>query len=132
MPVTPVPAASPPAPAAVTSLFASLGPIGSVLTSIVVAAAGAASGWLASKGYIQGADQVTVTALIATFIATVAGIAYTAITNRFAAKVTAVAASPEVAMVVTTPAVANSDVHVADPKVLSPKDAATVLLGKPS
>lgn len=124
-PVTP-PATAP------TSLFPALGPVGSIVTSVVMTAAAAGAGWLIKQGYIQGADQATVTGAIVTVLVTLGGIAYKALTARMSAKITAVAAAPEVAMVVAAPAVANGPDHADDAKVLSPKDAATVLLGKPT
>lgn len=126
-PLAPVPA---PAPPPWASMFSALGPVGSVITSLVLSACAAAAGWMASKGYIQGADTVTVAALLAAIVGTTIGIAYKAVSSRMAAKIAAVAAAPEVAMVVTTPAVATSPEHAADAKVLSPKDATDALLGK--
>jgi len=92
------------------SLFPALGPFGSVVTSIVMTAAAAAAGWLASKGYIQGTDQATVTTLIISLIATAGGIAYKAVTARMAAKVAAVQAAD--------PKVLADAVHAVDPATL--------------
>lgn len=100
---------TPPATAS-TSLFPSLGPLGSIITSAVVAAAAAGAGWLASKGYIQGADQTSVSALIVAIIMTIGGIVYKAITARMAAKVVAVQAAD--------PKVVVAAVNAADPAVL--------------
>lgn len=46
------------------SYFTALGPLGSILTTAVIAAGAAGSGWLAHQGYIEGADQAQVSGLI--------------------------------------------------------------------
>lgn len=117
MSMTPVPS-SPPA-----SLFPALGPVGSIATSIVLAAGAAGAGYLAHAGIISGADTVTVGGIIASAIAALVMGIYKAYTSRMAAKVTAVAAVPG-QTVVAPVEIAKSPEHIADPSVITPLEAA--------
>lgn len=119
---------TPPTPAP-ASLFPSLGPVGSIATSIVLAAGAAGAGYLAHAGIISGADTVTVGGIIASALAALVMVAYKAISSRMAAKVTAVAAVPG-QTVVAPVEVAKSPEHIADPSVITPIEAAKQFGGK--
>lgn len=106
-----------------TSLFPALGPMGSVITSVVVAAGAAGAGYLAHAGIIQGTDQSVVAGVIVSILVSLGGIAYKAISSRMAAKVTAVAAEPGHTVVVPPEVKALPD-HADDSSVITPQKAA--------
>lgn len=110
------PALSPASPAAVS-------PLGSVFTSIVLAAASALVGWLVHSGIITQADVGTVTAVAVSGITAAALMVYKALSHTQDAKITAVAALPGVTVVAPSP-IANGPEHGDDPGVISPATAA--------
>jgi drug/metabolite transporter (DMT)-like permease len=90
--------------------------------SIVLLVAGLIAGWLASKGIITTPDIPEWTAALGTVIGLIGSsilIFFKMQSHTADAIITAASQTPGVVNVVTTPAIANSDAHADNAKVVS-------------